>query len=225
MLREHKRIGLQRTLELVTQVAQALSVAQEAGIVHRDLKPQNLYLIESTEKGRLWKVLDFGVAAISAGTGALTQGAAVGTPGYMAPEQARGQPVDHRADVFSLGAIAYRSLTGRPAFAAPDSLATLYQVLHVQPVRPGDLLKAPDDVDLALALALSKDKEKRFRSATTFASALRDASRGELDEPFRVAARAVLTTHPWNTDDGEPIERGKSLRPSFRPSRPSGPSG
>jgi serine/threonine-protein kinase len=221
VLREEGRLGTQRTLELVTQVAQALSVAQEAGIVHRDLKPQNLFLCEAPDQGRVWKVLDFGVAAIAADAGSLTQGAAVGTPSYMSPEQARGQSVDHRADVFSLGVIAYRALTGRPAFAAPDSVATMYQVLHVQPARPSDLLRVHEDVDLALALALAKDREKRFRSSTTFASALRDACRGELDEPFRQAARGILGAHPWGTDDGDPIDRQRSLRP--RPSgRPSG---
>mgnify|MGYP003379324657 CR=1 FL=1 len=82
-----------------------------------------------------------------------TQGAAVGTPSYMSPEQARGAPVDHRADVFALGIVAYRVLTGKPAFTGPDSASTLYNVAHVQPARPADLAKLGEDVERALALA------------------------------------------------------------------------
>ena len=203
VLRRHRAIGVRRTLQLVTEVAQGLSVAQDAGIVHRDLKPQNLFCAKHADDAASWKILDFGVAAIGELAGELTQGAAIGTPNYMSPEQARGQAVDHRSDVFSLGAIAYRCLTGRPAFAAPDSTSTMYHVLHVQPADPGRLTSLDPDVSLALALAIAKSRDDRFRSATTFASALRDASRGELDRPFREAAESILARHPWGTDDTE----------------------
>lgn len=74
----------------------------------------------------------------------------------MSPEQTRGERVDHRSDVFSLGSIAYRALTGHPAFAAPDTVGTIYRVNHVQPMRPGLLVKLPRDVDAVLAIALAK---------------------------------------------------------------------
>jgi serine/threonine-protein kinase len=145
-------------------------------------------------------VLDFGVSKMNEVAGTLTHGAIVGTPGYMSPEQARGKPVDHRSDVFSLAVLAYRSLTGRPPFHAADPLGTTYQVVHAMPVCPTDLVKIHEDIDLVLAIGLAKDREHRFRSATSFAAALRDASRGELDERMRAAARDLLRHHPWGTE-------------------------
>ncbi len=198
-LREKKRLGMSATLELIAQVAQALAAADEANIVHRDLKPQNLFLADLGAE-RAWKVLDFGVSKMIDNASNLTMGAAVGTPSYMSPEQARGEEVDHRADVFALGVIAYRVLTGRPAFTAPDSVSTLYNVAHVQPVRPGDLVRVGPDVERALALALAKDKARRFSSALMFATALREAARQRLDDRLRRDADELLREHPWGVD-------------------------
>jgi serine/threonine-protein kinase len=198
-LRESRRLGLRETVDLVTQVSQALNVAQDAGIVHRDLKPQNLFLAEADGRG-IWKVLDFGVSKVASAASTLTQGATVGTPSYMAPEQAQGREVDHRADIFALGIITYRALTGRPPFTGPDSPATMYNVVHVQPARPGELVDLPEDVDLILALALAKDRARRVPSANTFAAALRDAARGELDERLRGDARNLLAEQPWGSE-------------------------
>jgi len=205
-LRESRRLGLRSTIDLVAQVAQALSVAQDAGIVHRDLKPQNLFRCEGDGKNG-WKVLDFGVSKVESASSTLTQGAAVGTPSYMAPEQAQGRDVDHRADIFALGVITYRALTGRPPFTGPDGPATMYNVVHVQPARPGELVDLPEDVDLILALAMAKDRARRVPSANTFAAALRDAARGELDERLRRDAERLLAEQPWGTEN-----RTQSLR-------------
>ena len=197
-LRERRTMSLAATVEMIGQVARGLDVAQENGIVHRDLKPQNLFLTVDKGGGRVWKVLDFGIASLVEGSGELTRGAAVGTPNYMSPEQTRGLSVDHRSDVFALGSITYRVLTGQPAFAAADSMSTMYRVNKVQPAKPSLLApRLPKDVDAVLALALAKNKDKRFRSASTFAAALRDASRSELDEPFRQAATELLGQHRW----------------------------
>jgi eukaryotic-like serine/threonine-protein kinase len=201
-LRERRRLKLKDVLDLVTQVSQALAVAQDAGIVHRDLKPQNLFLSE-VGGGRIWKILDFGVSKMTAATSTLTHGAAVGTPSYMAPEQARAHDTDHRADIFGLGVIAYRCLTGRPAFTGSDPLTTMYNVVHMQPARPSDHVPVHEDIELAIAIALAKSRERRFPSAETFAAALRDASRGQLDERLRKDARELLAEHPWGLDEAE----------------------
>lgn len=198
-LRKHSRLGLTDAITMIQQVASGLSAAQEAGVVHRDVKPQNVFRARMGTTV-LWKVLDFGVSKMSEVAGTLTHGAIVGTPGYMSPEQARGKPVDHRSDVFSLAVLAYRALTGRPPFHASDPLGTTYQVVHSMPVRPTDLVKVSEDIDLVLAIGLAKDREDRFRSASSFAAALRDASRGELDERLRSAARDLLRHHPWGTE-------------------------
>lgn len=198
-LREKKRLGMSAVVELVMQVADALAVADQAKIVHRDLKPQNLFLSERGNR-RVWKVLDFGVSKILDGAENLTMGAAVGTPSYMSPEQARAGDVDHRADVFALGVVAYRTLTGRPAFTASDSVATLYNVVHVQPARPSELVRVTEDVDRVIALALAKAPERRFSSALMLATALREAARERLDPRLRTDADALLTEHPWGKD-------------------------
>lgn len=199
LLRNQRRFGGAAAIELVTQVAEGLAAAQEAGIVHRDLKPQNLFVVRGNGK-TTWKILDFGVATVAESGSTLTQGAAVGTPSYMSPEQAKGREVDHRADVFALGVIAYRVLVGRPAFTGGDGLATMYNVVNVQPARPTDHVGVHEDVDRVLALALAKKRDRRFASSTAFAAALRDALRGRLDERFRRDADALIAEHPWGTD-------------------------
>ncbi|MEB2311150.1 MAG: serine/threonine-protein kinase [Sorangiineae bacterium] len=198
-LRAHQRMGMSAVLTLVAEVAQALSAADELGVVHRDLKPQNLFLAEGRDRSR-WKVLDFGVSKMGEAASNLTQGAAVGTPSYMSPEQARGEDVDHRADVFALGVVAYRALTGQPPFTASDSISTLYNVAHVQPPRPSGLVRVTEDVERVLALALAKDRSRRFASATMFATALRDGVRHRLDERLRRDADRLLLEQPWGAD-------------------------
>lgn len=207
LLRETRRLSLNQTLELADQVAEALSVARDHGVVHRDLKPQNLFRSEEPG-GACWKVLDFGVSKVMGSSATLTRGSTIGTPSYMAPEQARGREVDHRADIFALGINVYRALTGRPAFTGSDMMATLYNVVHVQPVKPSDVLRfgtpaQEDAVNLVLALALAKDVERRFSSATLFATALRDAVRGQLDQRLRLDAEALLHEQPWGQDVAE----------------------
>jgi serine/threonine-protein kinase len=197
-LRDHSRLDLSEVVELVSQVALGLSTAHEAGIVHRDIKPKNIFLAE-TKSGAVWKVLDFGVSKMLNRSSTLTQQGVVGTPNYMSPEQARAEPVDGRADVFAMGAIAYRALTGRPAFSGQDPCSMMYQVVNRQPDRPRMLVDVPEDVELALALALAKDKNLRFGSVTRFALALHSAASGCLPHALRDAARRLLRAEPWGS--------------------------
>jgi serine/threonine-protein kinase len=199
ILRDRGRISLKETIDLVTQVARGLAVAHGAGIVHRDIKPQNVFLSER-DSARVWKILDFGVSTFEHEAGTLTRGTMIGTPSYMSPEQTRGKKVDHRADIFALGVIAYRAVTGRPAFTGADVMHTMYNVAHVMPVRPGSLVRLPEDVDRVLALALAKDRDERFDSAPLFAAALHDAARSELDAALRVAADRLVAFQPWGTE-------------------------
>jgi serine/threonine-protein kinase len=195
-LRRERRLKPPRVLELVDQVAHALAEAGAQAVVHRDLKPQNLLLVTAGEQ-RTWKVVDFGVSKLSSTSGTLTKGAIVGTPGYMAPEQARGGDVTHRSDVFALAVIAYRALTGRPAFAGKDMPRVLFDVCYVQPMRPGRLVELPEDVERVLALGLAKESAQRFESARAFAEALAAAFDARLDESLRRRADELLTKLPW----------------------------
>jgi eukaryotic-like serine/threonine-protein kinase len=185
-------------LEMLDQVGSACEEAWSKGIVHRDLKPQNLFLSDNDG----WKVLDFGVAALEESSGTLTQGKVVGTPAYMAPEQARGEKVDHRADVYALAAIAYRWLSGRPAVSGKDLHNALYQTVHVMPQKPSTLAELHEDVDAALAVGLVKEPGERYDRVTELRDALAHALAGELDPRIRRRAADLLAHHPWGAVRG-----------------------
>ena len=179
---------------LVTQVGAAIDAARAAAIVHRDLKPQNVFLA-----GASWKVLDFGVAVLGEHAGTLTAGGIVGTPHYMAPEQARSSKLDHRADLYALGVLAYRALTGRNPFGGSDTPAILYAVVHTMPDAPTSLAELPADVDAWAALALAKDPAARWDTGAELARQLAAALHGQLEPATRVAAARLLTATPWRS--------------------------
>src|SRR5262249_14162537 len=127
----HGPLPPREAAQIVEQVARAIQAAHEAGIVHRDLKPANVLL---TDKGEP-RVTDFGLAKKADGSGHTQTGAVMGTPSYMAPEQAEGKrDVGPPADVWALGAVLYASLTGRPPFQAATTLDTILQVVADDPV-------------------------------------------------------------------------------------------
>ena len=199
-LRKRRRLSLGKTIEMIRQVGAGLTAARAAGIVHRDIKPQNLFLAELGAGRPVWKILDFGVSKLVEHSGTLTKGHVVGTPGYMAPEQARGKNVDYRADIYSLAAIAYRALTGRPPFSGKDLPTTLYDVVYSMPIRPSQLAELPEEVDLVLAIGMAKERAGRFESGEELAIALAAAGRGELDAATLCRGRALLAKNPWLED-------------------------
>jgi eukaryotic-like serine/threonine-protein kinase len=166
-------------LDLGAQIASALECAHQAGIVHRDIKPSNLFV----NKQHQLKVLDFGLAkpghrkpsgsarddeaTASRAADPITQeGVAVGTAPYMSPEQALGEDVDHRTDIFSLGAVLHEMATGKPAFGGPTQMAVHDAVLHRVPPPPSSLNPAiPPALDAIIAKALEKDRDFRYQSA------------------------------------------------------------
>jgi len=175
-LRSQARMPSDEVVVLLDQVARGLEVARLAGVVHRDLKPHNLFLHD----GGTWKILDFGVSKLLGDEGTLTgEGGIVGTPQYMAPEQASGGQVSHLADVYALGAIAYRCLTGRSPFKGKDLAELVYQVVHVPPARPSSLVRVSLAIEEVLAVAMAKDPRRRFPSALSFAQAFIAARRGK----------------------------------------------
>ncbi|HEU4613993.1 MAG TPA: serine/threonine-protein kinase [Kofleriaceae bacterium] len=190
-------------IDMLAQVGAALEEAWAKGIVHRDLKPQNLFLADGDGGKPTWKVLDFGVAALDDHAGTLTQGKVVGTPAYMAPEQARGERVDHRADVYALAAISYRWLTGRPVCAGKDLHNALYQTVHVMPQQPTSLVaELHVDVDAVLAIALSKQPNDRWNSVGELRVTLAAAFDGKLDPRTRRRASDLVAKHPWGAARG-----------------------
>jgi eukaryotic-like serine/threonine-protein kinase len=183
------RRPLAEAVEIVRQTASALQAVHEIGVVHRDLKPHNIFLCHEEDGDRV-KVVDFGVSKIPHPGRAMTQaGALVGTPFYMAPEQAQKQAeVDGRADIYALGAILYRTLTGRPPFEAESIPALLERIIH-DPLRPLRSLRPdiPERVAQVVERALSKNREDRYPSMRVFWRELGEAA----DHPTLVLARSA----------------------------------
>ncbi len=199
-LRRHRKLQLPAAKQFAHEVSVGLEAARQAGIVHRDLKPHNVFHAEIAGQ-RTWKILDFGVSK-SGGSGTLTKGHVIGTPAYMAPEQARGEDVDHRADVYSLAAILYRSVTGHPSFTGKDVPSMLYDVVYRVPTQPSILTTLPGDIDRVLAIGLAKDPRDRFATAAEFARWFDLAAEGELDPEQRRRADEVIAKYPWGTRPG-----------------------
>jgi serine/threonine-protein kinase len=195
VLRGRRVLAIDRVIDLVHQVGIGLAAASAAGVIHRDIKPQNLFLHHGT-----WKILDFGVARLAEHGDTLTSGHVVGTPSYMAPEQARGATVDYRTDLYALAAVAYRTLTGQPPFGSGEVAETLYRVVHTPPRRPSQLAKLPEDVDLVLAIGLAKLPGLRFGSAAELADAVKRALDGSLPDVIRERGRVLVRGGAWAAD-------------------------
>jgi serine/threonine-protein kinase len=193
ILRSKRSLPIPEVVDMIRQVGAGITAAAGAGIVHRDLKPQNVFLHRKT-----WKILDFGVSRAVDSSDTLTAGHVVGTPSYMAPEQASGSTVDHATDLYALAAIAYRALTGHPPFAAGEIAETLYRVVHTAPQRPTSLAdQLPLEVDLVLAIGLAKRARDRFASAAELSNALATAIEGELSIELRERGVALVQAGAW----------------------------
>jgi tRNA A-37 threonylcarbamoyl transferase component Bud32 len=200
-LRHSDRFDLDDVVVMTHDIAAALDVAHRAGVVHRDLKPQNVFRAQHGNGLRAhWKVLDIGVCALRGSNGTLTERYIIGTPHYMSPEQVLGQASDHRTDVFAMGVLLYRVLTGQLPFGG-DGPSVLYGVVHETPTRPRDVVPwLPADVERVLALALAKSPDHRFASAVELGEALRDAAREDLSAGLRARADALVRAAPWGVD-------------------------
>jgi serine/threonine protein kinase len=166
LLEREGTLPIGRAARLARQLTQGLRTAHEAGVVHRDLKPENVMIIRGSDGSEQVKVLDFGIAKVAQDEKLTRTGAVLGTPAYMAPEQARGgSEIDQRCDVYALGAILYRALTGRAAFSGEDAGRTLTSVIWDEPQRPKTLRRdLPDGLELVIQRAMAKDPDARFAS-------------------------------------------------------------
>ena len=199
-LRERGKVPVEDAIDIVVQCAEALSCAHAGGIVHRDIKPENVMI---RHDGYV-KVLDFGLATTArpATPDATTQtmhgvvttaGVVLGTMGYLSPEQARGQPIDARTDIFSLGVVFYEMLTGVPPFAGATPSDTMAAILREEPPPLAhSIADPPEALEHILKKALAKDREARYATALDFARDLRQLARDLASDTHRrpkIAAR------------------------------------
>jgi tetratricopeptide (TPR) repeat protein len=189
---ERGPLAASEAVTLATRVAEALGAAHARGVVHRDLKPSNLFL----PGGRIEqvKVLDFGVARREGRTHLTQTGMMIGTPGYMAPEQARAAgPIDARADVFSLGCVLFQCLTGVPPFDGDTAAAILAKILFGTPPRVSELWPdVPEDLDALVAQMLSSDPAQRPSDGANLAAAL--GALGPLGHTAAAVPRGAVTS-------------------------------
>lgn len=189
------RLSPGRAVAIVRQICRALEVAHERGIVHRDMKPENVFLAGDLQQV---KVLDFGISKLGDGNSSLTKtGMVMGTPDYMPPEQAKGYRVDRRADVYAVGAILYRALTGRKPFDESDQMATLTAVLVQEPTRPRTLNDAiPPGLEVIVQKAMAKEPSERYQTMSEFEHDLAAFDDGSLE-------RSPLAVAPGNAAEAE----------------------
>jgi hypothetical protein len=184
LLERQKFLAPDEVAAIVLPLCAALGAAHKAGIIHRDLKPENIHLVRRHDNPRTVKVLDFGIAKLTVeGAPAAYKtktGVVMGTPEYMSPEQATGQTVDHRTDIYAVGIIIYELLTGRAPFAGEIGELILKH-LHETPVPPsGVRAGVPPAWDAVVARAMAKDRADRFQSMDELAAAVRAAAAGQV---------------------------------------------
>lgn len=161
-----------QSVSIVASVAEGLAYAHERGIVHRDVKPGNIMLLHD---GRV-KIMDFGIAHMHEPMVKTQTGMLLGSPQYMSPEQIVGQPIDHRADIFSLGLVLYEMLTGVKPFQGEDIPELMFKVANLPAMPPSHLAPdLPPVIDFIVARALKKKAEERYATAAEMAKDLRDA--------------------------------------------------
>jgi len=176
VIADGKPLEWKRSLGIIAQIAHALGYAHEQQVVHRDIKPANIMLLEDGSA----KLMDFGIARLQAGFGLTSTGQLLGTPLYMSPEQALGEPIDGRSDLFSLGSVGYTLLTGQPAFQAESVPVILGKVAKHEPPAPSSLKpKLPAPLDYVCARALQKRPDARYQTGQTFAEDLEDVMGGK----------------------------------------------
>ncbi|MDO8143739.1 MULTISPECIES: Stk1 family PASTA domain-containing Ser/Thr kinase [unclassified Isoptericola] len=177
ILADGAAVPIEEAVEITVGVLSALEYSHHAGIVHRDIKPANVMI---TPTGAV-KVMDFGIArAVADSAATMTQGQGViGTAQYLSPEQARGEQVDARSDLYSTGCVLFELLTGRPPFIGDSPVALAYQHVGQAPQRPSEFANdVPEVLDRIVLTALTKDRDQRYSTAADFRSDLESAMRG-----------------------------------------------
>lgn len=228
-LAEQEPFPIHDRIRILSEVADALAHAHQRGVIHRDVKPANILLTEAS----VAKVTDFGIGKLLAGdTDLTTTGQMVGSPAYMSPEQVRGDKLDVRSDIFSLGVVLYQTLTLKKPFPA-DTLTTLvYQILHQEPDDPLDHnSELPPEISEIVRKCLAKNRDERYGDAAELADDLRAligiaplVSTAGLTESKVSRARALGSVGATQTTPTMQMPGGAAPRPPGAPTAPAPPA-
>jgi serine/threonine-protein kinase len=208
LCREEGHLGYKRALPMLVQMCLALEEAHEAGIVHRDIKPENVIVSKGTDGADYIKVLDFGLALFHEQgpdqANITQQGNVIGTPYYMSPEQIRGEDVDHRSDMYALGATLYRMVTGETPFVAKTPVGVLTKTLTdvlIPPCKRRPDLNIPGAMEAVIMKAMAKDASERYQSTRALRKALEECM-----STLSVPNAMVLGGDPWSQSSVPRIE-------------------
>lgn len=191
-------LNLDEVLDIANQTALGLQEAHEKGIVHRDIKPANIML---TEKGQV-KLMDFGLAKLEWGVDLTKTATIMGTVAYMSPEQAKGEKVDHRTDIWSFGAMLYEMLTGKRPFKSAHDQAVFYSILHEEPERMTKLRQEiPHELEQIVQKSLRKDPKKRYSNMNGMLDDLKSVG---LKPKFSSADRPSIAVLPFVNMSADP---------------------
>jgi serine/threonine-protein kinase len=200
VVEREKQLAIPRVIDVITQTAEALMEAHGLGYIHRDLRPRNVYLITRRGRPDFVKLLDFGLAKLVLPDAEVKQtamGMTFGDPRYMSPEQAKGDTLDRRADIYSLGAIAFEMLTGAPPFSGSGTFEVLQQALDAPVPKVRDLrADCPEWLDLVAQRALAKKPDDRFSTVVKLLECLREQKAPPPLEPAAPKPAAATKAEP-----------------------------
>jgi serine/threonine protein kinase len=184
-------LPVERVVEMVFKCSRALDYAHEHGVTHRDIKPENILFAGGTDV----KITDFGAALT--GSAEMTHVADIGSPAYMSPQQIKGHPLDHRTDIFSLGIVLYKMLTGHLPFQGSNNHSIMYQITSIDPAPPSSFRhEIPPNIDDIVKKALQKDLDDRYHDWKEFSYDLAEAFRSQF---MRSRDREIADSEKFNT--------------------------
>lgn len=198
LMAEVRPLPLDRMIPIIEQLIDALGAAHAVQVIHRDLKPDNVQIITDSTGRDVVKILDFGLARVAGASRLTKQGFVFGTPHYMSPEQAQGDTVDHRADIYSLGVLMYELTTGRVPFDADSYMGVLARHISMAPITPSKILGhrkigALEDIILR---CLEKRPHRRYSSLVELSDELKRVVRRS-EAGIHIAPRRQLALHRW----------------------------